>query len=121
MNAYLSHTEIWVEPTPPVLDLRHKRLLIVRGKSKQVAELGVSIGNPHSPHAGKVTVFASPIPDGRVDWSQSVGSMTPRDRSMGDPKEYLNEDALSLIQASEDGSCYGCGLVLRIPEQRRMN
>lgn len=110
MRPYLSETEIWVEPTPLVLSLASKLVLVV-GQSKCRVSLAVTPGNPGSPNAGNVAVAARPTPDGRVEWA----SLLSQSGIIDDSKWYLGEDAFPLLCATGLARTFGCELQLTIP------
>ena len=111
MRPYLSATEIWVEPTPVVLSLASKLVLVV-GQSKRRVSLAVTPSNPGSPNAGNVAVAARPTPDGR-SWASP--SLLSQSGIIDDSKWYLGEDAFPLLCATGLARTFGCELQLSIP------
>lgn len=112
MRPYLSETEIWGEPTPLVLGLESKLVLVV-GQSKRRVSLAVTPGNPGSPNSGKVAVAARPTPDGRVEWASA--QLLSQSGIIDDSKWYLAEDVFPLLCATHLARRYGCDLQLTIP------
>jgi|SRR6478735_9945195 len=116
MNKLLSTHPAWLKPTPQILALDGKSIVIADEGSRIPAHLRVADADPQSRDAGMCSVVAwqasmSPMD---VEWA-NAGSPPPTSQAH-QWERYLTEEALGLIQKNEEDSEYG-DLVLDVPAQ----
>ena len=111
MNPYLSPTEIWVEPTPLVVNLHNKVVLILVGESMRRARIAVTQADPQSPAVRKVAVAECHLGDDQAEWAS--GPMILPAGTISDT--YLGEAAFSLFCATDLARRYGCDLQFTMP------